>query len=296
MWRVTMNFVAIDVETANADMASICQIGLARYENGVLADEWKSYVDPQDYFDGINVSIHGIDESTVHGAPTFPELNAMLCGHLEGQVVVCHTHFDRVAIQQAASRHGAPQPKVTWLDSARVARRAWKECAWKGYGLRNLCDMLGYEFQHHDALEDAKAAAHVLLAAVNETGLDVNDWLERVQQPIDPEAVAGRVDVRREGDPEGPLYGEVVVFTGSLEISRREAVDLAAEIGCRVAATISKKVTLLVVGDQDISKLAGHEKSSKHRKAEALIEKGIAIRILQESDFKELVRLADRSA
>lgn len=67
MWRVTMNFVAIDVETANADMASICQIGLARYENGVLADEWKSYVDPQDYFDGINVSIHGIDESTVHG-------------------------------------------------------------------------------------------------------------------------------------------------------------------------------------------------------------------------------------
>ena len=29
-----MNFVAIDVETANADMASICQIGLTKYVNG----------------------------------------------------------------------------------------------------------------------------------------------------------------------------------------------------------------------------------------------------------------------
>jgi hypothetical protein len=27
-----MGFVAIDVEIANPDMASICQIGLARYE------------------------------------------------------------------------------------------------------------------------------------------------------------------------------------------------------------------------------------------------------------------------
>ncbi len=34
-----MNFVAIDVETANADMASICQIGLVKFENGILSDE-----------------------------------------------------------------------------------------------------------------------------------------------------------------------------------------------------------------------------------------------------------------
>ena len=66
-----MEFVAIDVETANADMASICQIGIARFENGVLADEWKTYVDPQDYFDGMNIAIHGIDERVVAGSPTF---------------------------------------------------------------------------------------------------------------------------------------------------------------------------------------------------------------------------------
>lgn len=33
-----MEFVAIDVETANADMASICQIGLAKYKDGNLEE------------------------------------------------------------------------------------------------------------------------------------------------------------------------------------------------------------------------------------------------------------------
>jgi DNA polymerase-3 subunit epsilon len=82
-----MNFTAIDVETANANMASICQIGLAKYVSGHLAHEWKTYVDPEDYFDGMNVAIHGIDESTVEGAPTFPELNDTLRSYLENSLV-----------------------------------------------------------------------------------------------------------------------------------------------------------------------------------------------------------------
>lgn len=52
---------------------------------------------------------------------------------------------------------------------------------------------------------------------------------------------------------------------------------------------VTKNTTILVVGDQDVRKLAGQEKSSKHRKAEDLIKKGQAIRIIRETDFKELV-------
>lgn len=288
-----MNFVAIDLETANADMASICQIGLAKYENGVLGDEWKNYVDPEDYFDGINVSIHGIDECTVKGAPTFPELADTLRSYLLGTVAVCHTHFDRVAMHQAAQRYDILAPECTWLDSARVARRAWKQCAWKGYGLYDVCRMLGHEFRHHDALEDAKAAAHILLAASNETGLDIDGWLKRIRQPIDPAASSSGSAIKREGNPEGALFGEVLVFTGALEIPRREAADLAASIGCNVNSGVTKDTTILVVGDQDVKHLAGHEKSSKHRKAENLISNGQSIRIIRETDFEVLVDLAE---
>ena len=89
------------------------------------------------------------------------------------------------------------------------------------------------------------------------------------------------------------MYGEILVFTGALEIPRREAADLAASIGCKVVAGLTKKTTMLVVGDQDITKLAGKAKSSKHVKAKQLIAKGQAIRIIKESDFKELVNQAN---
>ena len=66
----------------------------------------------------------------------------------------------------------------------------------------------------------------------------------------------------------GALFGETIVFSGTLVISRQEAVDMAADAGCNVANNVSRKVTMLVVGIQDKSKLNGYEKSSKQQKAE----------------------------
>ena len=63
-----------------------------------------------------------------------------------------------------------------------------------------------------------------------------------------------------------------------------------------MASGVTIKTTLLVVGDQDISRLAGHKKSSAHRKVEDLIKKGVPIRILKESDFKEMVQLSNKIA
>jgi DNA polymerase III subunit epsilon len=286
-----MDFVAIDVETANANMASICQIGIATFEKGLLAGEWKTYVDPQDHFDSINVSIHGIDKGVVAGSPTFGMLTDTILDSLNGRVVVAHSAFDKVALYQAGTKCKSSQPNCTWLDSACVARRAWKEFSRGGYGLANVCDSIGYTFKHHDALEDAKAAGYILLAAMNHTGMDLEAWIARVRQPIDPKL---EQRVAREGNPDGELYGEVLVFTGALVIPRREAADLAASVGCEVDASVTKRTTVLVVGDQDIQRLAGHEKSSKHRKAEQLIAMGQSIRILGETDFRELVMLSAR--
>ncbi len=283
-----MDFVAIDVETANADMASICQIGIARFADGKLADEWKSYVNPRDHFDGINISIHGIDESTVEGAPTFGELANTINAALNGRIVVAHTAFDKVPLYQAGSKYQSTRPSCTWIDSACVARRSWSEFSRKGYGLINVCTSIGYKFNPHDALEDAKAAGNIMLAAMAHTGLDLNGWLARVRQPIDPTL---EQRIARHGNPDGELYGDVLVFTGALTIPRREAADLAASVGCEVDKGVTKRTSILVVGDQDVQRLAGHEKSSKHRKAEDLIKSGQPIRILRETDFRELVEL-----
>lgn len=291
-----MTFTAIDVETANADMSSICQIGLARYRDGEIEDEWKTLVDPQDDFDPTNVAIHGITADAVRGAPRLADIAGELRSFLDNTVAVCHTHFDRTAVAQAFQKHALEPPTCVWLDTARVTRRTWKEFAQRGYGLHSICSHLGYTFQHHDALEDAKAAGHVLLAAIAKTGLSPEAWLERAKQPIDPSrkwsGSGSKKSIEREGNPEGPLFGEILVITGKLEMLRSDAADLAAAIGCTVRGSVTKQTTLLVVGDQDIKRLAGHKKSSKHRKAETLIAQGQVIRILRETDFQELVRIS----
>ena len=199
--------------------------------------------------------------------------------------MVCHTHFDRVSICRAFKRQNLPDIYCSWLDSAKVVRRAWSdEFSQSGYGLANVCDFLGYEFGHHDALEDAKAAGHIMLSAVRDTGIRVSEWRERTLKPIH--------EIKREGYVSGPLHGETIVFTGTLQIPRHEAADIAAKGGCSVGTGVTKKTTIVVVGDQDIGRLAGAEKSSKHRKAEELISKGHAIRIIGESDFMEVMGTA----
>jgi hypothetical protein len=42
--NASMDFVALDVETANPSLASICQIAVANFSNGLLANERRSFV------------------------------------------------------------------------------------------------------------------------------------------------------------------------------------------------------------------------------------------------------------
>ena len=57
-------------------------------------------------------------------------------------------------------------PEWIWKDSVQVARQAWLEQKIKGgHGLASLKSYLGLSFEHHDAGEDARAAAEVVLRA-----------------------------------------------------------------------------------------------------------------------------------
>jgi DNA polymerase-3 subunit epsilon len=280
-----MDFVAIDVETANADLASICQIGIVAFENGSVKESWQSLVNPEDYFDGINTSIHGIDQHAVKRAPTFPRIYASVRKWLADAVVASHTPFDRIAVARVVEKYDLEQFDCAWLDTASVARRAWPELSQRGYGLANVARKLGISFVAHNAEEDARAAGEILAHAMKETGMAISEWLVRVRKPINPSATSIAMD----GNPEGHLCGEVVVFTGALTIPRRLAAQMAADAGCRVVPSVGESTTLLVIGDQDIRRLAGQEKSSKHRRTEELIARGQAIRILGESDFTRLV-------
>ena len=283
-------FTAIDVETANPKFESICQIGVAVFDGERLVDQWEQLVDPEDHFDGINTAVHGIRQEDIAGAPTFAQIGEDLHARLAG-VVVSHTHFDRTAINKAYEKYGLVPPACSWLDSARVARRAWTQFSRSGYGLKNVCNEIGYEFRHHNALEDAKAAGAVIIEACRRAGCSVDDWIVEIQTRARDVSGGSRSKVSRDANPDGNLFGETILFTGALQISRASAADAAAKAGCAVVSGFSKKVTILCVGDQDVDLLRGHQKSSKHRKAEQAIADGQSVRIICESDFMALIDL-----
>jgi DNA polymerase-3 subunit epsilon len=66
-----------------------------------------------------------------------------------------------------------------------------------------------------------------------------------------------------------------VVFT--VDISRAEAAQEATLASCDVADSVTKKTTILVVGDQGMGLTRGQEKSSKYRKAQTMIANGAFI-------------------
>jgi DNA polymerase-3 subunit epsilon len=151
---------------------------LAGYKDGLLVQEWSSLVNPEAPFNYyFTNNIHGLDAAAVAEAPRWPELAETLYSWLTGRIVVCHTFFDQRALTAAYGKYGLKPPLCHWLDSCRVARRAWAGEA-ERFNLAAICDFIGHEFQHHDALEDAKAAGAVILAAGRKTGFSVAAWLD----------------------------------------------------------------------------------------------------------------------
>ena len=279
-------YTVIDVETANEDAASICQIGIVVFENGKIIDQWESLINPQTYFSWMNVDIHGIDEDTVKSAPTLQEVKSTLGTYLLNNVVLSHGHFDRVAISKALPDF----TDIQWLDNTRVVRRAWEDCATSGYALWKICKKLKINIgQHHDALSDAIAAGKVFEAAMAHTGLGLEDWFKRIKLPLNLEKSVRPKNVE---NPEGVLFGETVIFTGSMSVSRVEIETLAIQNGAEVRSAITSKSTILVQGVQTASNLKG-ELSTKELKAKELISKGLKLNILSESDFYELLKISN---
>lgn len=219
--------VAIDVETANTDPSSICGVAVVEFQDGRITSKWDTLVDPQDVFLPQHVGLHGIDEAAVRDAPTWDWVSDQLRGVLLNRVVVSHTLYDRTALLQASARWRVDPPvdprACTWLDSCALARSAWPQL--ENHGLQRVCEFLDYPLRyHHDARDDAKAAGHVLFAALKALGFDSGRLFDALAVsrndavPGTRRASASSTSRKRDGVPDAPLAGEVVVFTGELTL------------------------------------------------------------------------------
>lgn len=301
------DFVAIDLETATSFRGSICEIGLAKVQNGKIVESKSWLVKPRNNkYDFFNIEIHGITPEMTANAPSFPEVWSEVIQYLNNNVVVAHnTAFDMYAIKDALEDYGIELPCFNYFCSLRIARKAFPGLY--SYSLALLCEQIGVQFgTHHRAEEDARGCAEIFISALNALGLEDVDKLEETllirkgsfdgishtpQKAKDKYVYKGSIlksiiADETQFDENNYFYGKAVCFTGAFSFGlRKNLLQAIANIGGTPMDSVTKATNVLVVGQQDYRVVGSEGISGKQKKAMALIDKGQDLEIMSESEF-----------
>jgi DNA polymerase-3 subunit epsilon len=175
-----MNFVAIDFETANASRSSVCSVAAVTVENGEIVRSAYSLIRPLDmHFDWRNIEVHGITAKDVMNKPTFIELWERIRPHLEGKTVIAHNAaFDIGVLRSVLEEGNLPFPAFQHACTLKIAKKVWPQLA--NHKLSTLANYFQIDFNHHNALHDAKTCALIALRAQKE--LQVGSFIQLMQK------------------------------------------------------------------------------------------------------------------
>jgi DNA polymerase III subunit epsilon len=176
---MSLDFTAIDFETANSNSASACSVGLVKVRDGVVVDETGWLIRPPagyDSFNEWNTRIHGIMAPDVADALLWSEQLADLVAFADGDALVAHNAgFDMGVIKAACAASYLDCPDFSYLCSLRVARKTYNL---DSYRLPVAAMAAGFEgFHHHDALDDSRACAAIMIHAAGRAGATSLDEL-----------------------------------------------------------------------------------------------------------------------
>lgn len=160
------DFVALDVETANQNWGSICQIGLVRIVDGeeVARESWLCRPPAgMSEFDPFNVGIHGITADAVASSPEVGELIAQLREFVGELPLVAHNaQFDATALRTACVAAGQEVPELMFACTLAQARATNLDVP--NHRLPTLAEFFGVALDnHHDAAADAAACAGIMV-------------------------------------------------------------------------------------------------------------------------------------
>ncbi|RBY97547.1 hypothetical protein DQ237_00940 [Blastococcus sp. TF02-8] len=300
-----LDFTAIDFETANSYRGSPCAVGLVRVRDGHPVDERRWLIRPParaDFFEPFHTMLHGIDADQVRDAPRWDVVLPAIVDYIGGDVVVTHNAgFDIGVIRYACAVDNIEWPEMRFLCSMVMSRRA---ISLPSYRLPFVAESLGCAMgEHHDPLADAHGVVGVVRALAAEAGVTDLAGLAaahhmsigRMSSGLYAGSVAvgtgsrnfTPIEVNADADPDGYLYGRVVVFTGTLmSMTRDVARQECARVGATPEQNTTKRTNVLVVGDINPAVLRpGSNVTGKARKAFELQDNGQAIEVMTEDDF-----------
>lgn len=303
-----LDFVALDVETANYQRGSICAVGLTVVRSGEIVRTHSWLCRPPELLGETwtNTWIHGIRREDVADKPRFSDLLVEALAVIGDLAVVAHNAaFDIGALREACSYSGISWPRLTYGCTMVMARRALDL---PSNGLATVAAELAVPLgRHHDAGSDSLAAAGIALGLAQRTGtttlnhladhvgvllgrLTPIDWSGCHRRPVTGVSVP-LPGANPDADPNHPLCGAHVAFTGALSIVRHEVRERVAQLGGVPQDGVTRATAFLVIGDGFRGDDPADFFTGKAEKAARYRARGQSIEVLTEQDL--MVLLAD---
>lgn len=291
-----LSFAALDFETANASRASVCQVGLSLVRDGQVTLSRSWLVTPpagHDEFNPINTGVHGITRAHVVGSPTWDQVLPSLTDLVGTLPVFAHAAaFERSVLVSASAASGAPHPPWGVHCSLTLARRLLPDVP--NHKLPTLASHFGVPVQrHHDAGDDARVCAQVVLGLAATLGADSMDaLLDAPGAQGAATAVPAMVGAEWDGvRDDGVLEGQSIVFTGTLStLTRAQAQEVARRAGAKTSGSVSRRTSILVVGGPVRPLPTDSGWPAKVREAFRLQEGGSMIQVWSEAQFVHAAR------
>lgn len=302
-----LDFTIIDTETTGLDYShcNLIEVAAIRVRNGVAVDSFSSLIQPPltyscdddgnktSYFvDNFICSFTGITNDMLKESPVIADVLPQFLNFIGNDILVGHNvGFDVNFLYDASLRLGHKLDN-DHINTVRISKKVCPDQ--EDYRLSGLAYRLGVKNGiHHRALGDCETTLN-LYTYLKEQALQ--QWTEEEFLHLFKKKHGFTLNAKdivaetNDFDETHPLYGKVVVFTGTLSaMGRKEAMQLVANLGGENGNTVTKKTNFLVIGSEEFASSVKNGKTAKMKKAEAYQLKGVDITVLSEDAFFDMV-------
>lgn len=158
------DFAAIDFETANEQLSSVCSIGIVIVRNGEIVERFYSLIQPEpNYYSYMNSMIHGLSNEDTDKASVFSEIWKQVEPLIADLPLVAHNKgFDEACLKAVFRTYQMDYPDYQFYCTLAESRRQMKFLP--NHQLHTVAEACGYILtDHHNALADAEACAEIAI-------------------------------------------------------------------------------------------------------------------------------------
>lgn len=286
------DYIALDLETTGLDPSynNIIEIAAVKVSNGKIIDRFETLVKPPYEIDEFITELTGITNDMLIDAPHLSDIMPSFLEFVGSSVIVGHNvNFDINFIYDSLERFDGSKFSNNFIDTMRLSRRLFKD--FENHKLTTLVKNFGISNQPtHRALTDCIATYECyeyMKQYITGNGINLESLLAKHSPTLKASDIEATIT---EFDESHPLYGKVCVFTGVLAFTRKEAMQLIANVGGINADGVNKQTNFLIIGNNDYCTQIKDGKSNKQKKAEAYKLAGQDITILSEKAFIDLLK------